>query len=136
MDANEQIRIGRRKMIRAMGWLALVPFAGLWDIMVRREQARHSAKTSRMLLADIPQGLSFYADYWIHRNESDINVYSTRCTHLGCKVKPSGDGRLICPCHGSVFSTENGSAVSGPAQKPLEILDYVIEEEYLTIFIN
>ncbi len=136
MDAHEQFQQGRRKMILTMGWLVLIPLAGLWDFMIKREQARQDRNVSKVLLAGIPMGISFYEEYWISRNEVDIKVYSTRCTHLGCKVKPAGDGRLTCPCHGSAFSTENASAVKGPAQKSLDMFESIIEGEYLTIFIK
>jgi Rieske Fe-S protein len=136
MYAHEQFQQGRRKMILTMGWLLLIPLAGLWDLMVKRKQARQDGNVSKVLLAGIPMGISFYEDYWISRNELDIKVYSTRCTHLGCKVKPAGDDRLTCACHGSAFSTENGSSVRGPAQKSLDVLNYIIDGEYLTIFIK
>lgn len=123
-------------MILTMGWLVLIPLAGLWDFMVKREQARQDGNMSKVLLTGIPMGISFYEDYWINRNEHDIKVYSTRCTHLGCKVKPARDGWLTCPCHGSAFNTENGSSVKGPAQKSLDMFEAIIEGEYLTIFIK
>jgi Rieske Fe-S protein len=40
------------------------------------------------------------------------------CTHMGCTVAPAG-ARLVCPCHGSVYKSADGSNVSGPAPKPL-----------------
>jgi Rieske Fe-S protein len=42
---------------------------------------------------------------------------SAICTHQGCTVASDG-GRLLCPCHGSVFALD-GSVVSGPAPSPL-----------------
>jgi Rieske Fe-S protein len=40
------------------------------------------------------------------------------CTHQGCTVVVDRDV-LVCPCHGSVFSTEDGSVTVGPAEEPL-----------------
>ena len=40
------------------------------------------------------------------------------CTHQGCTVVVDGEA-LFCPCHGSVFSTEDGSVTVGPAEEPL-----------------
>ncbi|WP_258725418.1 Rieske (2Fe-2S) protein [Cellulomonas sp. NS3] len=40
------------------------------------------------------------------------------CTHQGCTVVADGDA-LVCPCHGSVFSPEDGSVIVGPAEEPL-----------------
>jgi cytochrome b6-f complex iron-sulfur subunit len=47
-------------------------------------------------------------------------AYSVVCTHQGCPVAYR-DGRLVCPCHGSVFDpARGGAAVRGPAQEPLQ----------------
>ena len=43
---------------------------------------------------------------------------SAICTHQQCTVGPD-DGRLLCPCHGSVYGLD-GSNVSGPAPRPLD----------------
>jgi len=43
---------------------------------------------------------------------------SAICTHMGCTVAPDG-ANLVCPCHGSVYKSSDGSNVSGPAPSPL-----------------
>ena len=43
---------------------------------------------------------------------------SAVCTHQQCTVAPD-DGRLLCPCHGSVYDLTGGN-VSGPAPRPLD----------------
>lgn len=49
---------------------------------------------------------------------------SSICTHQGCTVQFSlSQSRIICPCHGSEFST-NGSVLMGPAAVPLK--DYQV----------
>lgn len=45
--------------------------------------------------------------------------FSSICTHAGCPVDNVSDGRINCVCHGSAFSIEDGSPVSGPATEPL-----------------
>ena len=55
----------------------------------------------------------------VHLESGDFVAYSAICTHQQCTVGYS-DGRLACPCHGSVFDPSNGGAVvNGPAQQPL-----------------
>jgi len=54
-------------------------------------------------------------------------VFSSRCTHLGCKIDKEHEGQLQCPCHGSTFDLE-GNATKGPAIKPLKQLDFEIDE--------
>ncbi len=48
-----------------------------------------------------------------------FNAFSSSCTHAGCPVDNVSDGTINCNCHGSKFSIEDGSPVSGPAQTPL-----------------
>ena len=55
----------------------------------------------------------------VHLESSDFVAYSAICTHRGCTVAYR-DGRLACPCHGSVFNPAQGAAVeAGPAPRPL-----------------
>lgn len=45
--------------------------------------------------------------------------FSSTCTHMGCTVGTISDGKIICPCHGSMYSITDGSVVGGPAPAPL-----------------
>jgi Rieske Fe-S protein len=55
----------------------------------------------------------------VHLDSGDFAAYSAVCTHRGCTVGYS-DGKLACPCHGSVFDpTNDGAVVNGPATQPL-----------------
>lgn len=45
--------------------------------------------------------------------------FSKVCTHQGCDVSRIDGGVIICPCHGSQYSIEDGSVQAGPAPKPL-----------------
>lgn len=58
----------------------------------------------------------------IRSGEKSFVVFSSVCTHQGCFVNlpasPGGD--LICPCHGSIFLSSNGSVRTGPATSPLK----------------
>jgi cytochrome b6-f complex iron-sulfur subunit len=136
MGSYEHINLTRRKMIRALGCLALIPLAGLWDVMIKRNEASEKAEMSRILIKDIPQGNSYYDEYWIIRSMDGFKVFSMRCTHLGCRIRPAETGKLICPCHGSSFNPENGTVINGPAEKSLEMINFIIEDDYLTIFIK
>ncbi|KAJ1791862.1 ubiquinol--cytochrome-c reductase catalytic subunit rip1 [Coemansia sp. RSA 2399] len=56
------------------------------------------------------------------------------CTHLGCvPTTDSGDyGGWYCPCHGSHYDL-SGRIRKGPAPLNMEVPDYVIEGEKLTV---
>lgn len=52
-------------------------------------------------------------------SEGEFKGFSAVCTHAGCIVSKVANGTINCPCHGSRFSIEDGTVVSGPAKKPL-----------------
>jgi Rieske Fe-S protein len=49
----------------------------------------------------------------------DFRAFSAVCTHQFCPVSQIGGGTIICTCHNSRFSIEDGSVRGGPATKPL-----------------
>ena len=53
------------------------------------------------------------------RSGSTVKAFSSTCTHLGCTVNKVSDGKIFCPCHGSVFDAATGAVVQGPASSPL-----------------
>ncbi|MFI8772320.1 Rieske (2Fe-2S) protein [Gordonia sp. NPDC062954] len=54
-----------------------------------------------------------------HPADGEYNAFSAVCTHKGCTVSDVTDNEIICPCHGSKFSAEDGSVIEGPATEPL-----------------
>ena len=55
----------------------------------------------------------------VHLDNGDFVAYSAVCTHQACTVAYK-NGKLACPCHGSVFDPADGAAViAGPAPEPL-----------------
>jgi Rieske Fe-S protein len=58
---------------------------------------------------------------------NDFKAFSAVCTHLGCLVNDVSGGTINCPCHGSQYSIEDGSVVSGPAPSPLPAVGIKVE---------
>jgi Rieske Fe-S protein len=52
-------------------------------------------------------------------SKGEFKAFSAVCTHQQCLVAQITDGKIVCPCHGSQFSVEDGSVVGGPAPSPL-----------------
>ena len=46
-------------------------------------------------------------------------AFSKVCTHQGCDVSKVDGGVIICPCHNSEFSIQDGSPQGGPANRAL-----------------
>jgi cytochrome b6-f complex iron-sulfur subunit len=67
----------------------------------------------------------------LFRDEAGVHAVSTVCTHLGCLVKPTGEG-FECPCHGSKFSSE-GTVTRGPAPQPLPWLKVSVSGGMVTV---
>ncbi len=55
----------------------------------------------------------------VHLPDGRLLGYSAVCTHQGCLVSSVRDGRISCPCHGSVFDAASGAVVEGPAPTAL-----------------
>jgi Rieske Fe-S protein len=49
----------------------------------------------------------------------DFKGFTNICTHMGCPVSNVSGGTINCLCHGSQYSIEDGSVVTGPATSPL-----------------
>jgi Rieske Fe-S protein len=56
-----------------------------------------------------------------------VHAFSSRCTHLGCTVNQVANGRIFCPCHGSVFDASTGAVLQGPATAPLPRVRITVE---------
>ena len=73
--------------------------------------------------SDIPVGGgTIFADQKVvvtQPTQGDFKAFSAICTHQGCPVAKVSDGSIVCPCHGSMFSIEDGSVQGGPAPSPL-----------------
>jgi Rieske Fe-S protein len=76
--------------------------------------------------------IDFRDEIIIVNNENSTKVFSSRCTHLGCKINKVHNGHLQCPCHGSAFDL-NGNATKGPAINPLKHLGFDIDKVSNTI---
>jgi Rieske Fe-S protein len=61
------------------------------------------------------------ADYVITQpTEGEFKAFSKICTHQGCPVTEVAGDSIVCKCHGSKFSIEDGSVTNPPANKPLK----------------
>ena len=73
--------------------------------------------------ADVPNGGGYImpdADYVVTQPEKGTyKAFNKMCTHQGCPVSQITNREIVCKCHGSNFSIEDGSVKGGPAKAPL-----------------
>jgi menaquinol-cytochrome c reductase iron-sulfur subunit len=71
---------------------------------------------------------------WVIRSSgAEVTVFSPICTHLGCRYDWEPNiHRFVCPCHGSVFSSD-GKVLAGPAPRPLDTLPAKVENGELYV---
>ena len=90
------------------------------------------AKTS-----DIPEGGGkIFKDEGVVVTQPTAGTYkafSSKCTHQGCAVGSVADGVIVCPCHNSHFSAEDGSVKKGPATKPLPAAKITVSGEEIKL---
>jgi Rieske Fe-S protein len=65
--------------------------------------------------------------------EGSFKAFSAVCTHQGCVVAEIKGKDIDCNCHGSKFSIEDGSVVSGPATTSLSELKVTVTGQDITV---
>ncbi|MEU7000713.1 Rieske 2Fe-2S domain-containing protein [Nonomuraea sp. NPDC046570] len=63
----------------------------------------------------------------------EYKAFSASCTHKGCAVSSVESGVIVCPCHGSKFSVEDGSVKDGPATKALPEVQIKVDGTSITL---
>lgn len=59
--------------------------------------------------------------------------YTAVCPHQGCLVSEVKDNTIVCTCHQSVFSAEDGAVISGPATTGLASADVQIDGDFIVL---
>ncbi|WP_407675980.1 Rieske (2Fe-2S) protein [Peterkaempfera bronchialis] len=55
------------------------------------------------------------AVYVLQPQQGRYTALSAVCPHAQCVVNAPKDGKLVCPCHNSVFDAATGARLEGPA---------------------
>jgi Rieske Fe-S protein len=63
--------------------------------------------------------------------EGEYRGFVPICTHQRCPVSGVQDGAIICPCHGSRFSIEDGSVLNGPATEALDAVPVRLDGDWV-----
>ncbi|MFD8999742.1 Rieske 2Fe-2S domain-containing protein [Streptomyces sp. NPDC059582] len=62
-----------------------------------------------------------------------FKAFSSKCTHKGCPVTSIANGVIVCPCHHSEFSIEDGSVKHVPATSPLAAVEITVSGEEIKL---
>jgi len=123
---KKEKKISRRSFLKSVSYFASLPALILWAKSAKNRMATSAKKKVILPLFEISEGITFHEAVIIHKTNSELKVFSSSCTHLGCKISSIENGELVCPCHGSRFD-ENGKVINGPALKPLEEIEFSID---------
>jgi nitrite reductase/ring-hydroxylating ferredoxin subunit len=69
----------------------------------------------------------------VQPTEGAILGYTAVCPHQGCLVSEVVDNTIVCACHQSIFSSEDGAVISGPATTGLASADVQIDGNYVVL---
>lgn len=124
----------RRTFLRIVAVGISAFFVFVWNKLTL-QHLRISESEKREFPFNKNKEISFLGSYiLVNRNNSPV-VFSSHCTHLGCKIDKIEGNRFICPCHGSQYDL-TGKAVKGPAYKNLQTVRYQISEDGKNIIIE
>ena len=107
--------------------LSLALSGGLWLWMHHRLVGLRRNRTIEIPLPQT-QGLSLHGAAGLRIDGDKIIAFSTRCSHLGCRVRLDDADGVVCPCHGSRFDPK-GQPIAGPARQPLATLGHTVDME-------
>lgn len=118
----------QRRAILKTAWAGFCAFA-LWltNSMVRRAgNLPENSQATLTVPLSTGESIRFFDGAIVIHSNSGVAVYSSRCTHLGCRINRAEGNELVCPCHGSRFYLDGGVA-HGPATHALQPLQYEID---------
>jgi len=65
--------------------------------------------------------------------QGDVRGFTAVCPHQGCLVSEVTNNEILCPCHGSLFSAEDGAVLTGPATSGLAPVDVSVVDNQVVL---
>ena len=125
-------QINRKRFFRLMTNLLLLVFAIAVAKLSRLHELLTKAQTYTIDISSLNEGFNFFDEFIIVKQKAEIQVISSKCTHLGCRINNAVGDELVCPCHGSRYNA-SGQPVKGPAPKPLAVPEYEVADEKIIV---
>jgi Rieske Fe-S protein len=124
----------RRVFLKVATAGLLAFFAFVWNKLTLQHIATSGAEEASVTLNKNKE-VQFFDKYIIVNSNNQTRVFSSHCSHLGCKIDKMESGKLVCPCHGSEYDL-HGQVIKGPAYKNLTLLDSSVSDDGKSITIN
>lgn len=117
-------KISRKKFLKGVSLILLIPLFRIWQVTVDRKKEETSSQSHEITIrSNLPDGVHFFGNVILIKSGTAMNLFSSKCTHLGCQINKAENDRLICPCHGSEYDFD-GKPMKGPAVNPLTKIDF------------
>jgi len=101
----------------------LIPLSKIWHDSVESKQAISEGEGEITISRNLPDGVHFFNTVILIKDGLNIQLFSSKCTHLGCRIDKIEDNELVCPCHGSRYNL-NGEPLVGPAVQTLRQFNF------------
>lgn len=126
----------RKAFIRILGLTILLPVFWLWKkLTLQQEKVLHDTASPRVL-KNIAGGVNFFDDYLVSRFDGKTQVFSSRCSHAGCKITRAEGNIYVCPCHGSRYDAVNGQVIKGPSIENLRHLPFSVDAKTGNVIVD
>ncbi len=123
--------LSRRTVLGVLGGGAVTVAAGCGGETDSEPSAELTPGSTLVATAEVPVGsaviLKEQKVVVAQPTKGTFKGFTAVCTHQGCTVGTVSGNEILCPCHGSVFSAEDGSVVEGPAENPLAAVEVTVE---------
>ncbi|MCX6270288.1 MAG: Rieske (2Fe-2S) protein [Bacteroidetes bacterium] len=128
--------MNRQAFLRILGVSSLLPLSWLWSRMILTQDKYLTASVSQKKFRNLADGINLFDEVIIVRNPGKTMVFSSRCTHAGCRITRSENNILLCPCHGSRYDATTGKVLKGPAFESLHPLPFSLDQITGTITVK
>lgn len=118
-------QFSRKSFLKVLGYVLILPFALLWNSVLNNTPSK---KSKTVVPPELPDGVSFFNNVIAVKSDEKVMFFSSRCSHLGCRINKSDGNKIVCPCHGSEYNLK-GEVIKGPAGKPLSKLLFSIDKK-------
>jgi Rieske Fe-S protein len=119
--------ISRGQFLKKLWWMLLMPYLAL-AILSTKKHATVVQKQKVRIPGNLPEGIHFFEEAIVVKENNNVELLSPHCTHLGCHLSHVEENQIRCPCHGSAFD-KRGFPVKEPAIQPLRRLHYERDPE-------